>query len=464
MKNPGADLRNQFPFDDKPEKSALSINEDLFCELPDGTALRWGFGKRRASIKHLPNKQDDNRLRDAINRASKKLARATTEEATKQAKASFPRFFSMPENSQYKLLIADFDRLPRKIKSFTELYRQLCECFPNEVVARSVTGKVKIFFLIQHYYGNLQDYESPVKLRTSTIHRAGNQPCYGPQPLPPEVTHERALEMLSALFYRHDYTLTKLTPESLIKALDDNWSALRTSSISESICNEIKRIKNSPVHSMDINFQLNQPAQTAKKQRVKQLRYFKGEIPAFFVPLLKKGKIRNAHERFIRVLLASKQLAYPEGFDMPLTKVATACRKKPAQIAIWRRELERAGFIKCIDERYERGIKAKTYIALGELQIFLLGINGNVNIAPWPKTFEDGEWAKEGFRAICIIVSQLKSKQDEEIRSRVIAWIEGLEGLASKFDRRPRLYKALKKVIADDSYLPTYRRLKQRRG
>jgi hypothetical protein len=476
MSKTSSELGGAFPFDFEPKKEPLPVNEELFCELPDGTLLCWEFGKRKSSIKNYTNNQDDNTLRGAINRAKKKLTTAVTEDQIKRAKVAFPRFFSMPENSEYKVIITEFDKLPRKIKSFAELYRKLRDCFPDEVIARSVSGKVKIFFLVRYYFSDLQSYEAPIfsdlqsdPLFGSTrfrISRPSHQPCYGPQPLPPIINHERALEMLSNLFYRHYYFLTQFTAESLIKAVDTQWAALRTSSISQSICNEIKNIKNARVHEMGVRYQQVQAKQSIadeKTPRKRLLRRFEGEIPKFLLPFQKKGKTRDSHDRFLRIILESKQLAYPEGFDMPLTKISKTCGKKPSQVAIWIRELEKAGLIKCIDEEYVIGEKAKTYVALGKLQDFLLELPGTNSFLVWPKTFQDNNWAKEGFKAICKLVSGLSHRPDGLIEEKLQAWIEGLEGLDSKFDRRPRLYSQLQTVLTGATYLEAWREEKRAR-
>jgi|688.fasta_scaffold300531_2 hypothetical protein len=97
-KSPSQQL--QFPFSDP---VPLPVDKHLLCELPDGTLLRWEFGKRRVSIKNFPYEKDDKRLRGAIQRCAKRLATARNKEEAKEAKHSFPKVFTMPQASEYKV-------------------------------------------------------------------------------------------------------------------------------------------------------------------------------------------------------------------------------------------------------------------------------------------------------------------------------------------------------------------------
>ncbi len=76
----------QFPFSDP---VPLPVDKHLLCELPDGTRLRWEFGKRRVSIKNFRHEKDDKHLRGAIQRWAKRLAAARNKEEAKEAKRGF---------------------------------------------------------------------------------------------------------------------------------------------------------------------------------------------------------------------------------------------------------------------------------------------------------------------------------------------------------------------------------------
>lgn len=444
----------QLPFSDP---VPLPVNKNLLCELPDGTLLRWQFGKRRSAIKNFPYEKDDKSLRGAIKRGTKRLATARNKDDAKKAKHSFPKVFTMPQACEYKVLIADFDEnLPKGISSHDELFSCLTHCFPDEAIARTSSGKVKIFFLIRAYYSNLHWFEARDKSKDVFSENRDITPKCGPHPLPPKINTEDYKDLIRQIFQRHDYFLSKVNAMTLFEAVDKKTPAFQVAFISDDIREKLKNVKNSPVHEFRYFYETpDSKLQTEpkKKTRSKFLRRYRGQLPEFFIPILKKGKTRDSHERFLRLVLDSKQLLYSDGFGMPITKIATTCRTSPTLVAGWRKDLEERGFLKCIDSRYSRGEKAQIFQATGLLQRFMLELHGEPTEREraWPKTFNDGEWFDDGKLALERVVSDCvwRRKSDEEIRKICEAWIEGLEGLDSKSDRRGRLLGYLDYLISE---------------
>jgi len=69
--------------------------------------------------------------------------------------------------------------------------------------------------------------------------------------------------------------------------------------------------------------------------------------------------------KLVQLLVACWSLNKTTGFNLPVTKVAHHCGVTPKTSSKWLYDLQKLGFLKCIDRSYLIGHKARTYVALG---------------------------------------------------------------------------------------------------
>ena len=71
--------------------------------------------------------------------------------------------------------------------------------------------------------------------------------------------------------------------------------------------------------------------------------------------------------RLVQLLMACWSLNKNTGFNLPVSKLAAHCGVTPKTSSKWLYDLQKLGFLRCIDRSYVMGLKARTYTAQGAL-------------------------------------------------------------------------------------------------
>ncbi len=407
------------------------IDDTLLCQLPNGTCLRWCGPNKRTPFTEFRNEKDDNSLQHYIDSANSKLRRASSEDERKERKRNFPKVHLLPITSNQKVITADFDNLPIGYTSFDTLYKNLCIRYPNAVVARTVSCKVKMFFVINYYY------------RTHALSS-------------PKVTCDKALKFLDNF----------LNDATLFAAIDRNYSAFLITFLSDDIREKLKLLRQlTPIDYPEDNLVPVSKAELPDKKTKHKFRFYDGNLDEPLVTIINKWRSpKRAHvEKLFRYLIACPRLATTNGYDLATTIVKKITKQSIKTAANWLRQLEtNYCLLACIDGTTIPGRKARTFIAKNALLEAIKKYNPEaMNIVQLPTTFENGDWYSGGMATILYIVGKSKHKSDIEIRAEVTNWINSLDGVNAKPDRKQKLESLAQTAIKNPNYLPKWRKEKK---
>jgi hypothetical protein len=141
--------------------------------------------------------------------------------------------------------------------------------------------------------------------------------------------------------------------------------------------------------------------------------------------------LSDNRQRFLRVLLESRQLLLDKGFGIPTTKISNDLGVDQTLISRFRRDFVACGWLVPVGNGYTIGRRAKCFKASGSLKVALeqlyprLGKDSRlVNI---PARIEDGAWNQ----TLGVLIGKLYQNETLE---QVLARITGIEG-ADQGDR-----------------------------
>ncbi len=426
------------------ERDPLTINQKFLAQLPNGFTLKWCAPRRKLRFKEFKNELDDKKLNSWIDKAAQLLkeAKALNDlEMVRQAKRTFPKVNLLPELSEEKVLTADFDNIPSGFLSYDELYKDLAVKYPNAVVARTTSNKVKLFFVIRYKYSNRVDL---------TLSTTSDSQLF------PKITPEVAVKLIETL----------LNNKSLFDSIDKKIQAFQITFISRDIKEKLKLLRQLPVFDFSAGNYVPPPQPTVdvptRRKRRPVARLFVGQLDESLRLVVKQQRppSQRSFEKFIRYLVACPTLNTKDGWDISTTIISKLARVSKRTASRWRNLLEdEYNLIECIEETVIRGKKAKTYIAIGSLFTAIQEANGNHPPFIPARTFPTGGWHSGGYyNLIRLIGGPNKHSSDNEIRALCMDWIDKLEGLKDKNDRRPMLQDIMNFIITNPKYLPRWRR------
>jgi len=321
--------------------------------------------------------------------------------------------------STTRLIYADFDTHPHTFKNFDEFYDFISYTFKaSAVTIRSFNNKVKIIFQVK------------------TIQES--------------ITKKDALRFLK-----------KILPLELFNHIDQTDAALKLSFIKAKDIKELRKLKYKTVHNLLNIIEDNTNYLSELKDTLNNTSLLKplSPSPVGGYTLVEEHKYRtiknnlfihatkHIHKnnpqfiQFMYILLASSQLLYSNGFDIPTTKVAKQVGVSQRTVSSWRYKLERTGILKCINRYYMPGVKAYTYTATGILKRFLHKLHKKTKArTALPTYIKDGTW----YETLWYYSYRFRFHPKD-----FLAWIQRVRG----HDRKTRPRIALNAIVSRLKYL-----------
>lgn len=432
-----------FPF----EKQPLIINQKLLAQLPNGFTLKWCAPRRKLSFQEFKNELDDKKLNSWIDKAAQLLKEAKALNdlvMVRQAKGKFPKVNLLPELSEEKVLTADFDNIPSGFSSYDELYKDVAVKYPNAAVARTTSNKVKLFFVIRYQYSKRVDL---------TLSTTSDSQLF------PKITPEVAVKLIEEL----------LNNKTLFDSIDKKIQAFQITFISRDIKEKLKLLRQLPVFDFSAGDYVPPPQPTVdgptRRKRRPVARLFVGQLDESLRLVVKQQRppMQSSFEKFIRYLVACPGLNTKAGYDISTTIISKLARVSKRTASKWRSLLEEKKLIECIEEtviwRNSKILskKAKTYKAVGSLSKAIEVANGSYKPFIPARTFPTGGWHSGGSKNLMRLIGINNHRTDIEIRALCMAWIDNLEGIEDKDDRRPMLQDIMNSIITNPKYLPRWR-------
>ena len=320
---------------------------------------------------------------------------------TPKTKKGSPRLGLWSARKNQKILCADFDSLPEGYRSWDKFHEVMKIKYPNAYVFRSVSNKVKMFFIVE--------------FTTSYINTEMSR-----------------------------YALSKLLKGRLFDSIDTSFAAMSICFLNHIIVTGLTFwLANNPTVNR-VNM-----APFFRKCSDHHFNIHKGKLSKIFNKFIGKSK---AKEMFIRILMRQRRMAMRSGFDIPTTKFALELGVDQKTVHRWREELVELGFIKCIDETYQIKKKAKTYKAINLLRKIVIEIFTTKKQSKYDKKFIDlpesinnGVWHE---------VIWFYSKYFINRQQDFINWVSSLPD-SDKKSRLKKAYSALKSrcIYTDTAYL-----------
>ena len=262
-----------------------------------------------------------------------------------------PRIGLWSARGSQKLICADFDHLPASYRTWDKFYQDVKRTYPNDFVFRSMSGKVKVFFLIE--------------LKTGYINTKTAR-----------------------------YIIEQLVPKNWVKSCDISYLGLSVCYTTPDMVRKLCAwLKNSP------NLRRVNLAPLFRKISDHNFDIHKGKLPKSLDKFIRGNKSK---ELFCRMLLRQRRMAMASGFDIPTTKFARELGVGQKTVHRWRQELIELNFITCIDETYKINKKAMTFKAIGLFKKIIKEIFTKTKtkiltstVPDFPKKILDGDWHKE---------------------------------------------------------------------
>jgi hypothetical protein len=295
------------------------------------------------------------------------------------------RLGGLTSRGPYILLFADFDILPPGFSDWNCFYNYCKYSYPSGCVMKTFSGKVKVAFTVKTSGANKAE-----QLRSYLLDIIGND-----------------------LYEYLDLTVSGMT----IMFFDKLQSAVLYAYSCSGKHLEV---------GIDIGY----------SELDHSFKSYVGELPDFAKYWVESGRSSiKKREKFIRIVLMQLGLA-KSGFDLPTTKLGYEIDVPPSRISEWLRSLMRLKLLKCIDEKYKIGFKAKTYKAVGSMLnymkiTFFKALKTTTNYCSkniekmLPTYIQDGDWNRKVWEL---------SKHFVEFPSKFIEYGDSLYG--SRYKRR----------------------------
>ncbi len=294
------------------------------------------------------------------------------------------------------ILCADFDKVPNGYRDYDELENRMVAFYKDSaLVLRSFSGKVKVLFIAEK--------EENVRM-----------------------SNKIALDNLRRL----------LPPNIDEKDIDPSTGALQWTFVSQGIKERMQQLPRLKVHTLIApaqNIEIT-PKETPKSEA--PLREHAGEIPDDLLLFLKEEKFlmngTSDRERFVRILLASPQLMYDNGFGISALKIKKQGIASHTTIYKLVSKLVKLGLLKKVSG-YIIKKKANCYIANGILREAIANLPPPLNYRKLPKTILDGEW----YSTLWYASYKFRYKLEEDF----IKWVKTIEEWDRKGKDRLQLAK-----------------------
>lgn len=289
------------------------------------------------------------------------------------------------------VIAADFDRPPEGFGSFDQLAEFLRFNHRNAIVSRSVSNKVKCFFLVRAENGMNQDTASE--------------------------------------------TLHKILGPDLFPACDLSPAALSWTFITPAMARDLKQLSSLTPIEAAVGYDL-EPVNTDVNKCITPPRPMRRNLETLSEELQQWVGRSDFRLELMRILTASRGLLSSVGMDLPTTYLSTECGCSAMQISRYLRELQKGGFLECVSRGYRVGFKAKTFRATGALRDALRVIFPKVQELPDLSTIiiEPGMWNEKIFQLSAFFANS-------PARFRLEA--EKLRGIEEK-DRRRKVEAAIR--------------------
>lgn len=121
------------------------------------------------------------------------------------------------------------------------------------------------------------------------------------------------------------------------------------------------------------------------------------EDPQEWLPELQFWMKNNSErKKFLKILLKMKGLLWENGFNLSTHKLGDEIGVSAPSANKYIKYLEKVGYLECIDESFQIGVKAKTYIATGKLREAIEKLNTGSESRSvrkeLPSHIPDGQW------------------------------------------------------------------------
>jgi len=462
---------DKFPFVDLPKPK---IDEKYLVQLPNGMPLKWSPPREQIKNDAFPLEEKNKSLQQFIAYAEKRIKEAILsgdKERIKLAKSWCAKLNAQPRLSTQKIIIADFDALPEKLgfNSWDSFYEFLVTHYADTgVVCRSISNKVKIFFLIDYEYAYIESFQASGKgagfpdfSATGGVLLERSE-VFGPPLVPPLQTKDcvnflkRLLKGDNFILGAEDHRVQNIK-NRLFEFCDKSKTAMSTTLLSADMVEKLKYLRQSRIHFFSAGpYVANKEKEQSEIINVKRYRLFDGELPKealFFVIGKRPDTTREQREILVRYLLESPMLA-EKGFNLSTTLLKEVTGVSKRSVSKWLKELCQMQVLECVEETVLIGEKAKTYVAHGWLLEHL-----ETHCPPASKSldrsFPDGEWDALGYLNLKRLIGGLFRQNDDEILLAVKNYIETLPGIDDLADRRPRLLRQADRIITH--LLPQWR-------
>lgn len=461
---------DKFPFVDLPKPN---IDEKYLVQLPNGMTLKWAPPRKQIKNDAFPFEEKDKSLQQFIAYAETRIKEAILsgdKERIKLAKSWCAKLNAQPRLSTQKVIIADFDTLPAKLgfNSWDSFYEFLVAHYADSgVVCRSVSNKVKIFFLVDYKYAFVASYQASRRSAFPDFTVTGGvlperSEVFGPPLVPPLQTKD-CVNFLERLLRGDNFILgaeehrVQNIKNRLFEFCDKSKTAMSTTLLSADMFEKLKYLRQSRIHFFSAGpYVANEEKEESEIVNVKRYRLFEGDLPKeslFFVNGKRPDTTKEHREKLIRYLLASPMLA-DEGYDLPIALLKQVTGVSKRSVSKWLKELCQMQILECVEETVLIGEKAKTYVAHGWLLEHL-----ELHCPPASKgldrSFPDGEWDALGYLNLKRLIGGLFRQNDDEIRLAVEKYVDSLPGIDALPDRRPRLLRQADHIISH--LLPKWR-------
>ena len=375
------------------EKQPLTIDvkktkPDYLCELPNSSRLKWGLPIRGDKLAAYYRQQDEHLLKNTIATATRQ-----------KIKRYQPDVDLWSSKTNMHVICADLDCHPEGYAGFTEeLFTTLKNSYTNAAIARSLSGKIKMFFVVE-----LPKYR---RMMDTDI----------------------ALLTLKKIFEKAPH---------FFKACGHEQNDLRRCFINEDIRLCLKEVKNLVPHPATIP-----PRRLLNRQE--------GTIPELLKIFLRGAKKPEAQKEFLRILLATPELIDDNGFCLSQLQLCENINRRHKisrpTITGWIKKLVKDGWLKCINQKFvpEGDTRhAKRYVADNELHDAIdLNTRSRYKL---PSEIEDGTWNKEIYRAACHFVRANKSddteSDDNDCKKYFWDWFYSVPGCLNKNRRSEAEYQ-----------------------
>jgi hypothetical protein len=323
--------------------------------------------------------------------------------ASFKAKESRFRLGLWSSGSTLHVVSADFDQVPLGFGSYDRLFQYLQATLGHlGIVSRSVSGKVKMFFVV--------DIPSNVGMSS-----------------------EIALD-----------TLSKILPDDLFDFIDKSEAALSLTFLTKGLIEDLKGLKDVDPIPCVLDSIGNEDAKGGY--------YYSGNAKHKFKPytgeigqmLKEEAKLLSVQKEAVFRILLNINALRKDGFCLSSVKIGRECSVSHRTVRFWFTRWTDTGVLICINKQYNfRGattykgatIAAKKYKFNDNIKLPPLQKQPLKALEPLPTSILDEQWREALWQAARCFVS----RPDAEIA--FLAWVQTLPNWNAKGKRRPSLAK-----------------------